>query len=97
MDATLHSKTMATVKLFGNLRKQVDGSNLQVLGSSVREVIETLCQDHPIICDLLLIDGEIRPHFTITLNGHDINLASGLDTAVKKDDQIAIFSPIAGG
>jgi molybdopterin synthase sulfur carrier subunit len=88
---------MATVKLFGNLRKPVDHSNLQVTGSSVRAVIETLCLDEPSICDLLLMDGEIRPHFIITLNGHDINLAAGLDTAVEQEDQIAIFSPIAGG
>jgi molybdopterin synthase sulfur carrier subunit len=88
---------MATVKLFGNLRKQADRSNLQISGSSVREVIETLCQDKPSICNLLLEDGEIRPHFIITLNGHDINLAAGLDTVVEHEDQIAIFSPIAGG
>lgn len=88
---------MATVKLFGNLRKQADRSNLQVSGSSVRGVIETLCQDHTTICDLLLEGGEIRPYFIITLNGHDINLAAGLDTAVEQEDQIAIFSPIAGG
>ena len=88
---------MATVKLFGNLRKQVDRSNLQVSGSSVRVVIEALCQDKPSICDLLLVDSEIRPHFIITLNGHDVNLADGLDTTVNQDDQIAIFSPIAGG
>ena len=88
---------MATVKLFGNLRKQVDGAHLQVSGSSVLGVIETLCDGNPPICEMLLEDGNIRPHFIITLNGHDINLAAGLDTAVKKDDQIAIFSPIAGG
>jgi len=88
---------MAAVKLFGNLRKQVDGSHLQVAGSSVRAVIETLCEGNPPICDMLLDDGDIRPHFIITLNGHDINLTAGLDTVVEKDDQIAIFSPIAGG
>lgn len=88
---------MATVKLFGNLRKQLDRSNLQITGTSVRGVIETLCQDHATICELLLEDGEIRPHFIITLNGHDINLSDGLDTAVNQEDQIAIFSPIAGG
>ena len=88
---------MATVKLFGNLRKQLDHSNLQITGSNVRGVIETLCQDKPSICDLLLEDGEIRPHFIITLNGHDIKLSDGLDTAVNQKDQIAIFSPIAGG
>ena len=88
---------MATVKLFGNLRKQVDGSTLLVSGSSVRAVIDELCQEHQSLCDTLLADGLIRPHFKVTLNGHDIALAHGLDTAVCEDDQIAIFPPIAGG
>ena len=88
---------MATVKLFGNLRKKVDESHLQVSGSNVRGVIATLCEDKPSICELLLEDGDIRPHFIITINGHDIHLTDGLDTAVTQEDQIAIFSPIAGG
>lgn len=88
---------MATVKLFGNLRKQVGSSNLQVSGSSVRALIGTLCEEHHSLCDVLLVDGAVRPHFKVTLNGHDIALNQGLDTAVGDDDQIAIFPPIAGG
>jgi molybdopterin converting factor small subunit len=60
-------------------------------------VIDTLCEEHRSLCDTLLADGYIRPHFKITLNGHDITLLQGLDTAVCEDDQIAIFPPIAGG
>jgi molybdopterin synthase sulfur carrier subunit len=90
-------KIMADVKLFGSLRKQVERSNLRISGSSVRLVVDTLCQDYPSICDLLMEDGSVRSYFLITLNGHDINLAAGLDTQVEEEDQIAIFSPIAGG
>ena len=88
---------MATVKLFGNLRKQAGGSHLQISGTSIQAVVDALCDAHPPLHDALLEGGAIRPHFKITLNGHDIALAQGLDTAVSEDDQIAIFPPIAGG
>ena len=88
---------MATVKLFGNLRKLVDASHLKIPGASIRAVVETLCEGNPPLCEALLEGGTIRPHFKITLNGHDILLAEGLDTVVREEDQIAIFPPIAGG
>ena len=88
---------MATVKLFGNLRKYIEGPNPKITGASVKAVVDMLCSDNPLLCEVLLEDGEVRPHFKITLNGHDIALAQGMDTAVDEDDQLAIFSPIAGG
>ena len=88
---------MAIVKLFGNLRKYVDGSQLQVAGASVQTVVDALCEGNPALCEALLDEGAVRPHFKITINGHDIALAEGLDTRVRDGDRIAIFPPIAGG
>ena len=88
---------MATVKLFGNLRKLVDGTPSEIPGANVRVIVENLCNGYPSLCDALLEEGEIRPFYKITLNGHDIQLIDGLDTLVKDADQIAIFPPIAGG
>ncbi|HBX71289.1 MAG TPA: hypothetical protein DEH25_18415 [Chloroflexi bacterium] len=88
---------MAAVKLFGNLRSRVNASHLQISGASIRAVVENLCGAYPSLGETLLEDGQIRPHFKITINGHDIQLAQGLDTGVDEQDQIAIFSPIAGG
>ena len=88
---------MAVVKLFGNLRKQIDNPRLQISGATVGAVVDGLCEGKPALCEMLLEDGCIRPHYKITINGHDIALADGLDTLVREDDQIAIFSPIAGG
>lgn len=88
---------MATVKLFGNLRKHISGSHLQISGTSIQTVVENLCERHPPICAELLEDGNIRPYFKIMINGHDIQLADGLDSAVSETDQVAIFPPIAGG
>ena len=88
---------MATVKLFGHLRKHIDGAQIQISGESVRAVVENICERYPSLCSDLLEKGTIRPHFKITCNGHDILLAEGLETAVSEEDQIAIFPPIAGG
>ena len=88
---------MAVVKLFGNLRKYVDGSQLQISGASIQTVVDTLCEENIPLCDALLENGRIRPHFKITLNGRDITLAEGMNTIIHEDDQIAIFPPIAGG
>ena len=88
---------MVTVKLFGNLRSHIDGKQRQISGANVQSVVSNLCNQHPSLCEVLLENGEIRPHFKIILNGHDIQLSDGLDTSVKDGDQIAIFPPIAGG
>ncbi len=43
---------------------------------------------------VILENGQIRPHFVITINGHN---ATELDALVTEQDLIAIFPPIAGG
>ena len=65
--------------------------------ASIWAVMETLCEGYPPLCDVLLEGRQISLHFKITLNGHNIQLADGLDTVVTKEDQIAIFSPTASG
>lgn len=88
---------MAIVKLFGNLREHVDASPFQIPGASIRAVLESACEGNSALREALLEDGIVRPHFKITLNGRDIELAQRVATPVGPDDQIAIFPPIAGG
>jgi molybdopterin synthase sulfur carrier subunit len=88
---------MATIKLFGNLRSHVEASSLEISGANIRAVVDALCERNPSLSDALFEDGQIRPHFIITLNGRDVQLAQGLDTPINDGDQIAIFPPIAGG
>ena len=89
---------MATVKLFGTLRKTVEpGSSLQLPGKDVQAVLVALCEHYPLVAETLYENGDIRPYFRITLNGIDIGMSKGLDTPVSDGDRISIFSPIAGG
>lgn len=88
---------MTTVKLFGNLRTHNETASLDIAGTNVWAVVATLCEGNSALREALLKDGQIRPHFIITVNGKDIQLLQGLDTPLGDDDQLAIFPPIAGG
>jgi molybdopterin synthase sulfur carrier subunit len=88
---------MATVKLFGNLHRHTKAKRLTVPGKTIGAIVEALCSDNPPIRDILLDNGQLRPHFKIMLNGHDITLIQGMETPVEEHDQIALFPPIAGG
>ncbi len=88
---------MALVKLFGNLRNYEIRPQIDISGANIAAILDSLCESNPDLCDALLEDGKIRPFFKIMINGHDIQLASGIYTQVNENDQIAIFPPIAGG
>ena len=96
---------MPTIKLFANLRNLAETKELSVTspsgmlhsasrGTSLREVLNELVKEVPALDGVILEDGQIRPHFVITINGHN---AAELDVAVTEQDLIAIFPPIAGG
>jgi len=88
---------MATVKLFGNLRSQSDSSVLEVQGNTVREVLELLGTTQPHLPKAIMAGDGLQPYVQVMVNGRNIELADGLETAVTETDQIAVFPPIAGG
>ncbi len=88
---------MPEVRLFGSLRLRARSDRATLPGTTVREVLVTLCDGDPGLCDVILKDGYLMPFVRITVNGHDIMLADGLETPVSESDSLAIFPPIAGG
>lgn len=88
---------MAQVKLFGNLRAYVAAHQFEAEVNSVRQLLTMLCADNAPLCAALFEDELLRPFIKITINGRDIQLLDGLETAVSNNDTIAIFPPIAGG
>jgi molybdopterin converting factor small subunit len=48
----------------------------------------------PALDGVILENGQVRPHFVITINGLN---ATELNVPVTEQDLIAIFPPIAGG
>ena len=88
---------MPLIKLFGNLRRLAGVSQAQASGATVRQAIETLCVNNAALRDAILHGDALRANVRVMVNGYDVELAQGLDTPVRADDQMAIFPPIAGG
>jgi molybdopterin converting factor small subunit len=92
---------MPVVKLYGSLRKIPGGGGAEGASwnyaPSVRALLEVLCASSPELCQALLDQGALRPHIRVMVNGHDIELAQGLDTPLDEADQVSIFPPIVGG
>ena len=88
---------MAQIKLFGNLRKYVAEHQFDLAVDDVRQLLRMLCAGNEALCEALFENEQLRPFIKITVNGRDIQLEDGLDTAVTDKDTIAIFPPIAGG
>jgi len=96
---------LPTIKLFANLRNIADTKELSVdppsgmlrsasRGTSLRGILNELVKEVPALDGVILEDGQIRPHFVLTINGHNVE---ELDVTVTEKDVIAIFPPIAGG
>lgn len=85
------------VKLFGGLRKTAGFSQVEGSGATIREVLEQLCVNNKTLHESIFNGSELHPHVRVILNGRDSELLDSLETPVSKDDQIAIFPPIAGG
>jgi molybdopterin synthase sulfur carrier subunit len=85
---------MPTIKLFANLRNIAGTKELSTTGTSLGQALSELVKQCPALDGVILENGQIRPHFVITINGLN---AIDLDVSVTEQDMIAIFPPIAGG
>ena len=85
------------IKLFGNLRQVAGDTEFEATGATLREVLVNLSNQHAALGAAILDDDGLRPHVRVMVNGHDCELAQGLETTVSDDDRIAVFPPSAGG
>jgi MoaD family protein len=85
---------MPTIKLYANLRKIAGVQELSITGASLGGVLNELIRQIPALDGIILENWQTRPHFVITINGHN---ATELDVPITEQDLIAIFPPIAGG
>ena len=90
---------MTTVRIPPVLRAQVgDAKQVEVSGSSVREVIDQLVGQHPQLREHLLADdGALHRFVNIYLNGQDVRYLGELDTPVGERDTLILLPAMAGG
>jgi MoaD family protein len=85
---------MPPVKLYANLRKLAGTKEVSIREATVGAVLNELVTQNPLLGEIILENGRLRPHIVVTLNGHHV---VDLDVDVSEQDIIAIFPPIAGG
>ncbi len=87
---------MPTVYIPSLLKSLTGGkSQLEVLGSTVREVIENLEKSYPGIKGRLVENGQLRANISIAVDGEITPL--GLIEGVGKDSEIHFVAAIKGG
>lgn len=66
---------------------------------TVQQVVEEIVRQHPALRRHWLNEqGELHAHVHIFLNGNDVqNLPEKLSAAVRPDDTLDFFPPVAGG
>jgi molybdopterin synthase sulfur carrier subunit len=67
-------------------------------GRTVQELLETLERQFPGVKERLYDEaGQLRRFVNIYINDEDIRFAQGLETTLKKGDEVSIVPAIAGG
>ena len=80
------------------MRQHADGlANVDLAGTNVKEVLDSLGAKFPKIVDRIFDKGELRRFVNIYLNDEDIRYLDNLQSAVKDGDTLAIIPAVAGG
>ena len=85
---------MALLCLHGPLRGLCGGSELQVAGATVTELLRGLESEHPNVSGWILDErGSIRRHINVFVNGE----RGDEETSVAAGDRVEILPAITGG
>lgn len=81
------------------LREYTDGEGeVEATGTTVRDVLEDLEDQHPGIMERICDDdGDLREFLNIYMNDEDIRFKDDLDTEVEDGDELSVIPAIAGG
>lgn len=90
---------MAVVRIPTPLRSYTQNlAEVQVAGSTVREVLAALAQQFPGLGARLFDDaGAVRRYVNVFHNDEDIRFLQSLDTRIAEGDRLSIIPAIAGG
>ena len=80
------------------LRTEAGGVRLvEVGGGTVREALGELIAAHPALERRIFDDGALPSFLNVFVDGDDIRLHAGLDTAVSAGSTIVLLPAVAGG
>jgi molybdopterin synthase sulfur carrier subunit len=74
-----------------------DQKRIDIMGSSVLEIIEQIDRQYPGVKERLMMNGKVHRFVNIYVNDDDIRFAGNLATRVQDGDLITILPAVAGG
>lgn len=89
---------MITVKFTSNLSRQTAAPPSSVVGATVRECLEAVFAEHPVLRGYVLDDqNAVRQHVVVFLDGLAIRDRRTQSDPVKPDSEIFVMQALSGG
>ena len=89
---------MTQVSFTENLRRHIECPAVAVSGSTVREVLEAVFADNPMLKSYILDDqGRVRRHVNVFINGTFVSDRRALSDPVGPTDDVFVFQALSGG
>jgi len=89
---------VATIRIPPILRPDAGGNReVEASGGTVREALESLVGEYPSLRDRIFDGNELPQFLNVFIDGTDVRLLDGLDTAVADGAQVILLPAVAGG
>lgn len=89
---------MPRVTFTANLQRHLDVPSLEVEGARVREVLDGVFAQKPLLRSYVVDDqGRLRRHVNVFVNAAMIADRDGLSDPVAADDEVFVFQALSGG
>ena len=89
---------MTQVSFTENLRRHIDCPPLSVSGATVRDVLDAVFADNPMLKSYILDDqGRVRRHVNVFINGGMVADRLRLSDPVGPRDEVFVFQALSGG
>lgn len=86
------------VRFTQNIQRHVSCPPAEVVGASVREVLEAVFAGNPRARGYVLDDrGALRKHMSVFVNGEHVRDREGLSDAVSGGAEVDVFQALSGG
>jgi molybdopterin synthase sulfur carrier subunit len=88
-----------TLRVFATLATALGKKEVEVEGSSLKEVLDSLIGDHGEEFKARILDSAGNPqrHIRIYINGKDIRFLKQLNTPLNDGDEVLILPAVVGG
>jgi molybdopterin synthase sulfur carrier subunit len=89
---------MPTVRIPPILRPEAGGNRqVEIVGGTVRELLDSLVVTYPTLRNRIFEGDDLPQFLNVFVDGSDVRLFQGLDTAVGENATVILLPAVAGG